>query len=285
MSLLIKNGTVVTATDKYVGDVLDRGRAHRHDRHVPVDAGRPGHRRHGQARAARRHRRAHAPGHALWRHDVGRRLRVRHHRRRLRRHDVHRRFRDSVQGPDPAPRLGDVDAQGRGQGRHRLRLPHDHHRAHRSGGDRDGRAGGAGRHLVQAVHGLSRRVHARRREHLQGAAEDREKRRHHLHARRKRRRHRRAREEGAGRGQDRAEVPRAHPARACRGRGDASRHRAGRDGRRAHLHRASVGRRSPRDGHRSTRPRPAGVRRDLPAVPVPVRTTTTRSRASTARNT
>ena len=46
--------------------------------------------------------------------------------------------------------------QGRRQGRHRLRLPHDRHRAHRSGRDRDGRARPPGRDLVQAVHGLSR---------------------------------------------------------------------------------------------------------------------------------
>ena len=100
--------------------------------------------------------------------------------------------------------------------------------------------------------------------------QNRAERRHHLHARRKRRRHRRAREKGAGRGQDGAEIPRPHPAGARRGRGHASRHRAGRDGRRAHLHRASVGRRSARDGHRGARPRPARVRRDLSAVPVPV---------------
>ena len=71
-------------------------------------------------------------------------------------------------------------------------------------------------------------------------------------------------------GQDRAEVPRADAAGARRGRGDASRDRAGRDRRRADLHRPPVGGRSAGDGDRGARPRPAGLRRDLPAVPVPV---------------
>ena len=71
-------------------------------------------------------------------------------------------------------------------------------------------------------------------------------------------------------GQDRAEVSRADAARARRGRGDASRHRARRNRRRADLHRPPVGGRGARDGHRGARPRPAGVRGDLPAVSVPV---------------
>ena len=58
---------------------------------------------------------------------------------------------------------------------------------------RDGRAGRSGRHVVQAVHGLSRRVHARRRVDLPGDAAHRQERRHDLHARRERRRDRRAR--------------------------------------------------------------------------------------------
>ena len=108
-------------------------------------------------------------------------------------------FAIQYQGPDAAPRVGDVDEEGRRQGRDRLRLPHDRHRADRSGGAGDGRAGPPGRDVVQAVHGLPGRVHARRREHLPGAAAHREERRHDLHARRERRRHRRAGEAGAGR--------------------------------------------------------------------------------------
>ena len=50
-----------------------------------------------------------------------------------------------------------------------------------------------GRHVVQAVHGLPRRVHGRRCDDLQGDAEDARERRADLHARRERRRHRHAR--------------------------------------------------------------------------------------------
>ena len=173
MTLLIKNGTIVTATDQYVGDVFVDGEKITTIGTVADDAGRSGDRRDRQVRASRRHRRAHAPRHAVRRHDVGRRLRVRHDRGRARRHDVDRRLRDPVQGPDAAPRLGNVDEEGRGQGGHRLRLPHDHHGADRSGGAGDGRARAPGRDVVQAVHGLSRRLHAGRREHFQGAAADR----------------------------------------------------------------------------------------------------------------
>ena len=59
------------------------------------------------------------------------------------------------------------------------------------------------------------------------------------------------------------------PARA-EGRGDAPRDRARRDRRRADLHRPPVGGRGARDGDRGARSRPAGIRGDLPAVPVPV---------------
>ena len=156
-----------------------------------------------------------------------------HDRRRARRHDDRSSTSRFSTGPDAAPRVGNVDEEGRRQGRHRLRLPHDHHGAQRSGRARDGRARPPGRDVVQAVHGLPRRLHARRREHLQGAAADRQERRHDLHARRERRRHRRAREEGAGRGQDGAEVSRADAAGARRSRSDAPRDRARRNRRRA----------------------------------------------------
>ena len=157
-----RNGTIVTATDQLQRRRLRRGRDDHRDRHRAHDGRGSHHRRHRQVRASRRHRRPHASRHAVRRHHVGRRLRVGHDRRRARRHDDDRRLRDSVQGPDAAPRVGNVDEEGRGQGRDRLRLPHDHHRAHRPGRAGDGRAGRAGRHLVQAVHGLSRRVHAGR---------------------------------------------------------------------------------------------------------------------------
>ena len=140
-----------------------RGRQDHDDRHGADDAGRPGDRRRRQIPVPRRHRRAHAPRHAVRRHHVSRRLRVGNDRGGARRHDDHRRLRHPVQGPDAAPRLGNVDEEGRGQGGDRLRLPHDHDRPVRPGGAGDGRARPPGRDLVQAVHGVSRRVHAGRR--------------------------------------------------------------------------------------------------------------------------
>ena len=74
----------------------------------------------------------------------------------------------------------------------------------------------------------------------------------------------------AGGRQDRAQVSRAHASGTRRRRGDASRDRARGDGRCADLHRPPLGGRSARDGDRGARSRLAGVRRDVPAVPVPV---------------
>jgi hypothetical protein len=54
-----------------------------------------------------------------------------------------------------------IQYHGQGDGRDRLRLPHDHDRAERSSGTGDGCAGPRGGHVVQALHGLSRRLHAR----------------------------------------------------------------------------------------------------------------------------
>ena len=168
MSLLIKNGTIVNASDIYRGDVFVENETRHDDRHESVDAGRPDDRRDRSLRDPRRHRLPHPSRHAVWRHDLGRRLRVGNHRRRVRRHDVDRRLRHPVPRPDASSRLGNVDEEGRRQSRHRLRLPHDHHGADRSGGGRDGRARQSGRHLVQAVHGLPRRLHAGRRVDLSG---------------------------------------------------------------------------------------------------------------------
>ena len=94
-----------------------------------------------------------------------------------------------------------------------------------------------------------------------------EERRADLHARRERRRDRRDRAARAGGGQDGADVSRADAAGDGRGGGGAPRHRAGGDRGRAGLHRAPVvgGRAEP--GARGARPRRAGVRRDVPAVP------------------
>ncbi len=80
-------------------------------------------------------------------------------------------------------------------------------------------------------------------------------------------------------------LSRADAARARRSRGHASRDRARGDRRRADLHRAFVGGGSAGDGDGSARSRAAGLRGDVPAVSVLSATTTTKSRASTARNT
>ncbi len=102
MRTLIKNGTVVTASDTYTGDVLVEDQ---HisaigvdldveaDRVIDADAA---------LRDPRRHRCAHASGHAIWRQRVGRRLRNRHDRRSLRRHHLTGRLRHPVQGRTPA---------------------------------------------------------------------------------------------------------------------------------------------------------------------------------------
>ena len=103
---LIRNGTVVTATDLYRGDVLVEDEKIAAIGTSLAGTRRPHDRRLGQVRPAGRHRRPHAPRHAVRRDDLGRRLRVGHDRRRARRHDVDRGLRDPVQGPDPAPGAG-----------------------------------------------------------------------------------------------------------------------------------------------------------------------------------
>jgi dihydropyrimidinase len=217
MSILIKNGTIVTATDRYVGDVFVEG-----EKITTI----------GSSLTMQADRAIDAKGKYVLPGGI----------------DVHTHMdmpfggttsaddfesgtiaaafggtttivglRDSVQGADAASRMGNVDEKGRRQGRNRLRLPHDHHRPHRPGRDRDGRTGEARRHLVQVVHGLPGRLHAGRREHLSSDATNGQERRHHLHARRKRRRDRRAGEGSACKRSNRAEVSRADASRPAEG--------------------------------------------------------------------
>ena len=94
-------------------------------------------------------------------------------------------------------------------------------------------SGARGRDQLQTLHGVSRRLHARRWQHLQSAAEHGEERRSGLHARRKRQRDRRDRAAGAGRRQEGAEVSCVNSPHHGRGRSCRTRHRAGRNGRRA----------------------------------------------------
>ena len=146
MSMLIKNGTIVTATDQYVGDVFVEG-----DKITTI----------GSALSMPADRVIDAKGKYVLPGGI----------------DVHTHmdmpfggttsaddfesgtiaaafggtttivdFAIQYKGRDAASRVGNVDEEGRRQGRDRLRLPHDHHGALRSGRDRDGRDGQAGRH-------------------------------------------------------------------------------------------------------------------------------------------
>ena len=85
-------------------------------------------------------------------------------------------------------------------------LPHDHGRRQRGLAQGDGGPGRRGRHQLQAVHGLPRRALQRRRPGAARAAEGRRDRRADPDARRERHRHRRAGRAGAG--------PRRTPTRA-----------------------------------------------------------------------
>ena len=69
---------------------------------------------------------------------------------------------------------------------------------------------------------------------------------------------------------DRPVLPRRRALPDLRGRGDQSRHSPRRGGRRAGLHRSPLGARRAGRGPRGTRPRSDGLRRDMPAVPVPL---------------
>ena len=166
--------------------------------------------------------------------------------------------------------LGRVAPQGRRRVRHRLRVPSDHRRRRRRVAEVDQVPHRArGRHQLQAVHGLSRRLLQRRRPDPARDADRVRVRRDDHDARRERHRDRRAGGSGAGPRRDRPEVPLLHAALAPGGRGDAPRHRAvAGGGQRAALHRSHVGGRRAGGGRRRASRRAQRVRRDLPAVPV-----------------
>ena len=271
MSLLIKNGTIVTATDLYAGDVLVEGETHLDDRHLARHAGRPRHRRQPASTCL--------PGGI----------------------DVHTHLDmpfggttsadDFESGTIAAAHGGtttivDFAIQYRGQTLHhawetwmkkaegKAAIDYGFHMIVTELTDQvelemDAlvRQGVTSFKLFMAYPGVFMLDDASIFRALLRTGQER---RHDLHARRERRRHRRAGEAGAGRGQDGAEVSRADPPGAGRSRGHAPRDRARRDRRRADLHRPPLGGRGAGDGHRGARPRPAGVRRDLSAVPVPV---------------
>ena len=160
--------------------------------------------------------------------------------------------------------------QGRRPVRHRLRLPHDPLGRQRALPQGDGPPGRGGRHLLQAVHGLPRRLLQRRRpDPARHAARLRQRRADH-DARRERHRHRRAGRAGAGRRADRPPLPRRGPQGPAGGRGHPPRDPARPGGRRAALRRPRLGRRGARRAGAGPRPGAQRLRRDLPAVPVPV---------------
>ena len=142
MRTLIKNGTIVTAVDEYRGDVLIEDETHLDHRH--------------HARRSRPTASSTPPASYVIPGGI----------------DVHTHmdmpfggttssddfetgtiaaafggtttivdFAIQYHGQRAARGLGHLAGQGRGQGGDRLRLPHDHHRAHRPGRARDGRAG------------------------------------------------------------------------------------------------------------------------------------------------
>ena len=70
MTLLIKNGTIVTATDQYQGDVfIDGEKITTIGTSLAMSADRDD-RRHGEIPLPRRDRRPHASRHAVWRDDL-----------------------------------------------------------------------------------------------------------------------------------------------------------------------------------------------------------------------
>ena len=113
---LVRNGRVVTASESYEADLYVDGGRDRPRRPGPEPARGHGDRRLRVPRPARRDRRAHAPRHAGRGAHLGRRLRDRHPGRRLRRHDDGHRLRDAGARPVAPRRPRHVDAKGRGQG-------------------------------------------------------------------------------------------------------------------------------------------------------------------------
>ena len=214
MRTLIANGTIVTADGSYRADVLVDGEtivqigadlaAAGVTADETIDADR-------QVRDPGRDRRPHPHGAAVRRHLRQGHLRDRHPGRGVRRHDDHRRLRRPVEGPVAPRGPRRLAREGRGQRRHRLRLPHDHVRRQRRHAGRDGPAGRRGRPGLQAVHRLPGRLLLAGRPHLPGDAADEEERRPDPDARRERPGHRRPGGRPGRRGRDRSHRPRPRP--------------------------------------------------------------------------
>ena len=133
MSVLIKGGRIVTASDDYVGDVyVENGTVTPIGESLDVDR-RQGDRRHRQVRDPGRDRPAHAHRDVLRRHDHVRRLHVGHRRGRVRRHDVARRLLHAGAGHVVPAGARELLREDRAlQAGDRRRLPHRRHRPARA---------------------------------------------------------------------------------------------------------------------------------------------------------
>ena len=118
MRTLIKNGTIVTATDQYKGDVLVEGEkiaviGTALDMPADVDKVIDATGKYVLPGGIDVHTHLDMPFGGTTSADD---FETGTTRRGVRRHDDDRRLRDPVPRPDAAPRLGNVDEEGRGQG-------------------------------------------------------------------------------------------------------------------------------------------------------------------------
>ena len=262
-------------------DVLDR---RRDDRRRARRPGRPTalgiaadtvDRRHRQVRRARRRRRAHAHGDAVRRHrGVATRSRPAPSPRRgaaSPRSSTSPCRTPAASVQDGARRRGTSKADGNcaiDYGFHQIIGGVDEESLKAMTLPRRQR----GHHQLQAVHGLPGRALLRRRPDPAGDADGRRVRGDDHDARRERHRHRRARRPGARPRRDRPEVPRLHPAApSSRARPPTGRSSWPRSPATCRCTSCTCRRR--RRSRRSPRPATPGqqrVRRDVPAVPLPV---------------
>ena len=274
MRTLIANGTIVTADGSYVADVLVDGEtiaqigtrpggARASTADETIDAAR-------QVRDPGRDRRPHPHGAAVRRHVREGHVRDGHAGRGVRRHDDDRRLRGPVRGQSLRAGLDAWHAKAEGNavvdyGFHMIMSDvNDDTLAEMDQLVAEGVPG------LQAVHRLPGRVLQPGRPHLPRDAADREERRADHDARGERAGDRHRRGAARRRGQDRPLLPRRRALPDLRGRGDEPRDPPGRGGGRARVHRPPLGEGRARRRPRRPGPRRAGVRRDVPAVPVPL---------------
>ena len=168
--LVIRGGTVATATDSMKADVGIRGADRRGDRRG-ARQGQARDRRARQAGAARRRRQPLPHPAALGlRPDQRRHVRERHHGGGVRRHHHGDLVRRAARRHEPEDRGRRVSPARRARRRGRLRVPHDPGRPARGGAGEGGAAAGQGRpRLAESVHDL-RPAQGRRRAAAQRAA-------------------------------------------------------------------------------------------------------------------